>query len=73
MSTPDEIVYGDALRQIANLRAINAELLAALEEVEDYFEDRADAEYNTDSAAPSGNEEMQFLVLIRAAIRRAKP
>jgi hypothetical protein len=59
--------------EIERLRAINIELLAALEEVEDYFEDRADAEYSTDSAAPTGNEEMQFLVLIRAAIRRAKP
>jgi hypothetical protein len=41
-----------------------------LELCRDYFEQRADAEYFTDSASPCGNEEMQLLVDVEDALRR---
>ncbi|KSV78969.1 hypothetical protein N182_18400 [Sinorhizobium sp. GL2] len=43
----------------------------ALVECEEYFDDRADAEYFTDSAAPHPNEEMKLLTLVRDAIKKA--
>lgn len=39
-----------------------------LDECEDYFDNRADAEYFTDSAAPHPNEEMRLLTAVRAAL-----
>ncbi len=41
----------------------------ALRECEEYFEERADAEYHADSASPTGNEEMRLLVAVQAALR----
>jgi hypothetical protein len=43
---------------------------SALLACEAYFEERADAEYFTDSASPCGNEEMQLLVEVQEALRR---
>ena len=43
-----------------------------LEEIEDYFDDRADAEYLPDKAAPAGNEEMRLLVEIRAVLAKGE-
>lgn len=37
-----------------------AQMKAALRECEAYFEERADAEYFTDSAGPVGNEEARL-------------
>ena len=54
--------------------AIKAErdrMEAALEECEEYFDQRADAEYFTDSPSPVGNEEMTMLVLVRQALGKA--
>jgi hypothetical protein len=44
------------------------QMKAALQACETYFEERADAEYFTDAASPSGNEEMRLLVEVQAAI-----
>lgn len=41
------------------------ELVITLLECEEYFDQRADAEYFPDSASPVPNEEMQLLVKIR--------
>ncbi len=51
----------EARPQVAGLRE-------ALQEVEDYMDQRADAEYFTDSPAPVGNEEMRLLGLVRAVL-----
>lgn len=53
--------YNITLRQ---LRAIRS----ALGECAEYFEQRADAEYFTDSASPCGNEEMRLLVEVQQAV-----
>ena len=42
------------------------ELIELLEELEDYFEDKADADYQEGRFVP--NEEMRFLVRIREAL-----
>lgn len=47
-------------------------VLADLEEVEEYFSQRADAEYFTDRADPVGNEEMRLLGYVRNAISELK-
>lgn len=44
------------------------EMKSALQACEAYFEERADAEYFTDSPDPAGNEEMRLLVEVRQAI-----
>ncbi|ANK73760.1 hypothetical protein FA04_14695 [Ensifer adhaerens] len=46
-------------------------LIEALRECEEYFDNRADAEYFPDSAAPRPNEEMKLLQVVRDAIRKA--
>lgn len=58
--------------RISDLENINAALVESLEACEDYFDQRADAEYFTDSAMPKGNEEMLLLVAVRAALKLAK-
>ena len=57
----------------ANARLIAAapRLLEALQEAEEYFDQRADAEYFPSAAAPIGNAEMTILVGVRAAIAEA--
>lgn len=50
------------------LRAALTKAAAALAEADEYFDQRADAEYFTDSAAPVGNEEMRILTEIRDAL-----
>lgn len=50
------------------LEAENAKLRDVLKECEEYFDQRADAEYFTDSAAPVGNAEMSMLVMVRKAL-----
>jgi hypothetical protein len=47
-------------------------LVEALEEAKEYFENRADAEYVTDSPQPVGNEEMRHLTTIRAILAKCK-
>ena len=44
-------------------------LREALKECEEYFDQRADAEYFTDSPTPIPNEEMKMLVLVRDALQ----
>lgn len=44
------------------------QMKSALQECESYFEERADAEYFTDSASPCGNAEMRLLVEVQAAL-----
>lgn len=46
-------------------------LSAALREAREYFAERADAEYTTDSAGPKGNAEMSLLVEIDEALKKA--
>jgi hypothetical protein len=48
------------------------ELVEVLEEAEAYFDNRADAEYFTDSPQPVGNEEMRHLTTIRAILTKYK-
>ena len=43
-----------------------------LRDCEEYFDQRADAEYFTDSPAPVGNEEMNMLTAIRAFLETKK-
>lgn len=62
MSRTGEETYAVTLGQ---LRAIRV----ALGQCEEYFEQRADAEYFTDSPSPCGNEEMQLLVEVQSALR----
>ncbi len=45
---------------------------SALEACRDYFEQRADAEFFTDSQSPVGNEEMHLLAEVEDALRRVK-
>ncbi len=47
------------------------ELKELLLELEEYFDQRADAEYFTDSPAPVPNEEMRMLTMIRDALEKA--
>ena len=56
----------------ARLIAAAPVLLGALNEAKEYFDQRADAEYLSGQAAPVGNEEMRLLVVIRAAIAKAR-
>lgn len=44
------------------------ELLEYLHDMEEYFDQRADAEYFPDSASPVPNEEMRLLVKTRESI-----
>lgn len=41
---------------------------SALRDCEEYFDNRADAEYFTDSARLVGNEEMHMLSIVRDAL-----
>jgi hypothetical protein len=52
-------------------REANAHLLEALRECEEFFDQRADAEYFIDSPTPVGNAEMKMLVLVREALAKA--
>ena len=67
------IVYVRADTVLAQQSAIDtltarvAELEEVLDECETYFDNRADAEYFTDSPFPVGNEEMGLLVTVRKA------
>lgn len=49
--------------------AVMAELIEALDEAEDYFENRADAEHGQDGPLP--NTEMILLVKVREALAKA--
>lgn len=62
---------GKKASQIGRLSDENKRLREALDECEDYFDQRADAEYFPDSAAPHPNEEMKLLQVVREAIRKA--
>lgn len=48
------------------------EMLEYLRDMEDYFKERADAEYFTDSASGVPNEEMRMLVKVREAIEKTE-
>ena len=45
-----------------------ANVLAKLEPVREYFDQRADAEYFPDQPTPKGNEEMRLLVDVQDCI-----
>lgn len=64
---------GKLLAELSNQATVNADLAETLRDAEEYFDQRADAEYLPDQAAPVGNEEMSLLVDIRAAIAKATP
>ena len=59
----------EASDTITALTARVAELEEVLDECETYFDNRADAEYFTDSPIPVGNEEMGLLVTVRKALK----
>ena len=65
-------VRAEVVAKRDRLKAINAELVAALGEAEEYFDQHADAEYLPGRAAPIGNEEMGLLTEIRAALDKAR-
>jgi hypothetical protein len=44
----------------------------ALEECQEYFSQRADAEYFTDSPSPVGNEEMRLLTEVEVGLELLK-
>lgn len=44
--------------------------IEVLQECREYFEQRADAEYFSDSPTPSGNEEMRLLVMVEQAVEQ---
>ena len=57
------------LKSNARLIAAAPDLLDALSECEEYFDNRADADCDQDGFIP--NEEMNLLTLVRDAIRKA--
>lgn len=70
-----EIAVHRALDVIDNLRserdrlqAENKAMREALTECEEYFDNRADAEYFPDSPTPVVNEEMRLLTTVHAAL-----
>ncbi len=58
--------------EIALLCEEKADLLAMLDTVEEFLDERADAEYHTDRASPVPNPEMALLMDVRAAIKQAR-
>jgi hypothetical protein len=58
----------EAVARAEASEAQTVELAGALQGVEEYFDQRADAEYLPGQAAPVGNEEMEFLTLVHAAL-----
>lgn len=58
-------------RDDARLISAAPEMLDALKEALEYFDDKADAEYLPGKAAPVGNREMKLAGEIRAAIAKA--
>ena len=48
------------------------EVMDLLDELDEYFDDRADAEYFPDRAEPVGNEEMRLLVKVRSIAEKLK-
>lgn len=58
----------DNLATIAALKAENGRLREALDECEDYFDNRADADCDQDGFIP--NKEMQLLSTVRAALTK---
>ena len=52
---------------------MNTKIMEALEAAEEYFDQRADAEYFTDSPRPVPNEEMRILTTIRKALASTTP
>lgn len=60
-------------QEIARLKAREAELVEALKDCWEYFDQRADAEYFTSSLAPRGNEEMRLLCIVNDALATHKP
>ena len=55
--------------KVAKLERENAKLRAALEQCEEYFDDRADV-VDGDYGVPAPNTEMQMLSEVRAALRK---
>lgn len=66
-----EIATKDA--EIARLQAENERMREALDECEEYFDNRADAEYFSDSPQPVANEEMHLLGVVRSALPAIDP
>lgn len=50
--------------------AASSDLIELLHDCEEYFDQRADAEYFADSAIPHANEEMRLLTRIREELRK---
>jgi hypothetical protein len=59
--------YEQEVRKNEKLKTINSELLEALKECEEYFDNKADADYAEWHIA---NEEMKLLIVIRNAIQK---
>lgn len=55
--------------EIARLIAASPDMLEALYEAEEYFDNRADADHDETGFVP--NEEMKLLTVVRAAIAKA--
>ncbi len=62
----------DLIGEIKLLEEEKADLLAMLDTVEEFLDERADAEYHTDRASPVPNPEMALLMDVRAAIKQAR-
>lgn len=58
--------------QVANLKIINAELLEALEECEEYFDNKADYRGMDEEGRLEPDNEMKMLIIVRNAIQKAK-
>ncbi|MGN7750601.1 hypothetical protein [Sinorhizobium sp. 22678] len=70
--TTGEQIHGSGDETAAIVvRAVNgrADLIAALQECEDYFDNRADADCDQDGYIP--NEEMKLLQVVREALKKA--
>lgn len=67
-----DALMAQGAERIEELRQTRDLLCDVLRECEEYFDQRADAEYFTDSPSPVGNEEMKMLCLIRETLKRAK-
>jgi len=64
--------YDAECHATARLISASPEMFEALEEMEEYLDQRADADQPPGYDAPIGNEEMRLLMTVRSALSKAR-